>query len=199
MTLSDRADAYNAAYAGFQASHLRVVREQDGAVLYGTWLIGNDYRNKSTYYGAYPRGYLPRVQALFPDVRPARVLHAFSGSLPAGDYSRCDSVQDAEIQCRVEELPQHESFLRFGPWELIFADPPYSSADAEQYNTAMIDRKRATAALAQVTRVGGFMVWLDTCWPMFRKAEWRTVGRIALIRSTNHRVRLVSIFERQVA
>jgi hypothetical protein len=39
-------------------------------------------------------------------------------------------------------------------------------------------------------------VWLDQVWPMHRKDEWRTVGRILLQRSTNHRVRLVSIFER---
>jgi hypothetical protein len=33
-------------------------------------------------------------------------------------------------------------------------------------------------------------------WPMHRKDEWRTVGRIMLVRSTNHRVRCVTIFER---
>ena len=33
----------------------------------GTWIMGNDYRVKSSYYGGYPAGYLRRVRALFPD------------------------------------------------------------------------------------------------------------------------------------
>lgn len=198
MTLQDRADAYAAAFPQFAASHLHVVSEAGGPCLYGTWLLGNDYRVKSRYYGGYPKGYLERVMALFPGIQgPASVLHAFSGALPAGNYSRCDCAQEAELQCRVEELPQSESFRKFGPWCLVFADPPYSQADAEKYGTPMVDRRAATAALAAVTMRGGFLVWLDTTWPMFRKTEWRTVGRICLIRSTNHRVRLVSIFERQ--
>ena len=38
----------------------------DGRVV-GTWIMGNDYRVKSTYYGGYPAGYLRRIKALFPD------------------------------------------------------------------------------------------------------------------------------------
>jgi hypothetical protein len=53
------------------------------------------------------------------------------------------------------------------------------------------------AAIAQVIQPGLHLVWLDTVWPMHRKAEWRTVGRITLLRSTNHRLREVSIFERR--
>jgi len=56
------------------------------------------------------------------------------------------------------------------------------------------------AAWPRLVEEGGkpvlHLVWLDTVWPMHRKAEWRTVGRILLQRSTNHRARIVSIFER---
>jgi hypothetical protein len=48
----------------------------DGRVV-GTWIMGNDYRVKTGYYGGYPAGYLRRVRALFPEKR--RVLHIFSG------------------------------------------------------------------------------------------------------------------------
>ena len=44
-----------------------------------TWIMGNDYRVKSAYYGGYPAGYLRRIRALFPDKR--RVLHLFSGKV----------------------------------------------------------------------------------------------------------------------
>ena len=202
MTLQDRAAAYASAFPKFPASHLRVVREAGGDVLYGTWLIGNDYRNASSFYGSYPPGYLARVHALFPDVESIdtvqgrlTTLHVFSGSLPAGPYVRCDVRQPAECPCSVYDLQPG----RDGSYDLLLADPPYSAADAVHYATGMVDRRRAIAALARVARVGAHLVWLDTVWPMHRKAEWRTVGRINLIRSTNHRVRLVSIFERSHA
>jgi len=199
VTLLERAAAFARVFHDRPASHLQLVREQDHEVLYGRWVIGPDYRNKTKYYGAYPAGYIERVMALFPDVESLSlgdssvVLHVFSGSLPPGNYERCDSHQPAELQCSVYNLPNR--IWNFKPW-LVLADPPYSAADAEHYGTAMVDRRRAMAALAQVTRVGGHLVWLDTVWPMHRKADWRTVGRIALTRSTNHRIRDISIFER---
>lgn len=202
MTLSDRADAFNAAFPQWPAAHLRVVRERGGEVLYGTWLIGNRYRNASTFYGSYPPGYLDRVLAIFPDLwrpsaRQTDVLHVFSGSLPASPrYERCDVLQPAEIRSSVYDLPD---IILNGRPRLVLADPPYSSADATKYGTTMVHRHRACAALARVTDPGAFLVWLDGCWPMHAKREWRTVGRIAFIRSTNHRVRLISIFERQAA
>lgn len=42
----------------FVADHGRVV---------GTWIMGNNYRVRSGYYGGYPAGYLRRLRALFPD------------------------------------------------------------------------------------------------------------------------------------
>jgi hypothetical protein len=194
VTLLERAESYARAFAKFPASHLRLVRERGGECLYGTWLIGNDYRNKTRYYGAYPAGFLPRVEALFPDAE-GDVLHAFSGSLPAGNYTRCDvnPANGAELVCDVLELP---SVITHGGYRLVVADPPYSKADATKYATPMVNRGKATRALAGVTMPGGFLVWLDTVWPMFSGRLWRTVGRICLVRSTNHRVRMVTIFER---
>jgi len=194
MTLADRAAAHAAAFPTTPASHLSVGQEQGRDVLYGRWIIGNCYRNKTTYYGAYPAGYLPRVMALFPDAHPPHrhVLHMFSGSVPPGDYDRVDAVQPAEYQCSVYDFPA----LATGRYFLVLADPPYTTADAAKYGTPMIDRRRALAALAAVTMPGGFLVWLDTCWPIHSKTQWLTVGRIALTRSTNHRTRDITIFRR---
>ncbi len=196
MTLGERAAAFESAFPKWPASWPRLVKEQGRDVLYATWLIGNDYRNATKFYGSYPPGYLARVMALFPDSTiedSITVLHVFSGSLPAGPYLRCDCHQPAELQCSVYDLSRMDF-----DWlpRLVIADPPYSAADAERYGTAMIDRRRALSALAEVTEPGGHLVWLDQVWPMHRKAEWRTVGRITVVRSTNHRVRLASIFER---
>ena len=53
---------------------------EDGRVV-GTWIMGNNYRVKSGYYGGYPAGYLKRIRALFPDKE--NVLHIFSGKVDA--------------------------------------------------------------------------------------------------------------------
>jgi hypothetical protein len=196
----ERVRVYEASPAGiaFPSSRFTLVEEKGRPVAYARWLLGNDYRNRSTYYGAYPPGLMDRVRALFPDLSGRRrVLHVFSGSLPAGDYTRCDMnpANGAELVCDVLELP------RMTPqcWDLVIADPPYSAADAEHYGTPMIHRGRVLQALAAITRIGGYLAWLDTCWPMHRAEQWATVGRIVVTRSTNHRTRDLTIFQRRAA
>jgi hypothetical protein len=198
VTLHDRVCAFQRTYAKWPASWPRIVREQDRDVLYATWLIGNDYRNATKFYGSYPPGYLERVDALFPDALSIRTLHVFSGSLPSSRAWRLDinPKNEPDVVGSVYEVAHLFPGQSF---DLLLADPPYSAADAAKYETAMVDRRRALAALAQVTRVGGHLVWLDTVWPMHRKAEWLTVGRITIVRSTNHRIRMATIFERTTA
>jgi hypothetical protein len=195
-----RVDAYAASEPGrrFPGSIPRVGREQGRDVLYGVWLIGNDYRNRSGFYGAYPPGYLERVWALFPDVAAQQaagrrcVLHVFSGALPPGPYTRLDLKTACDIRGSVYDAPR---LVPFRP-RLVLADPPYSATDALQYGTPGVDRRRAMEALAMVVARRGFLCWLDTCWPMHSKGQWLTVGRIFVQRSTNHRVRVLSMFQR---
>lgn len=194
VTLVERAASYALAFPnGSDAAIPRVTQEKARPILYATWVIGNDYRNQTRYYGAYPASYLARVMAMFPDMTGPEILHAFSGSLPPGDYARCDSHQPAEFRCSVYDLPATAGSRRF---RLVLADPPYTASDAEKYGTPPVDRRRATAALAAVTSGGGYLAWLDTCWPMYSKRDWLTVGRIAVVRSTNHRIRMLTLFER---
>lgn len=172
--------------------------------LVGTWAIGAAWKNPNPLYGAYPRGYLQRVCAMFPDAR--QVLHAFSGGLTVEDAKAATpNAADVElVDLHGPEAGRHPTWRGSvldlptewtGRFDLVLADPPYSQADAERYGTAMPRRQHVTAALRRVTRAGGVLVWLDTCWPMHRKDVWRTWGHIGLVRSTNHRVRLVSMFE----
>lgn len=199
LTLAARCDAFTRAYAKWPASWPWLVREQDRDVLYAVWVIGNDYRNRSALYGAYPAGYLQRVAALFPDAGDD-ILHAFSGSLPPGPYSRLDLIDRVGVpDCRLHIGNIYDAptiFADRAPFGLVIADPPYSTEDAVHYGTPMVDRRRVMSALAGVTRPGGYLAWLDTVWPMHKKTQWLTVGRILIQRSTNHRVRALSIFER---
>lgn len=199
MTLQERCESFKAAFPDRPASWPYVTQEQDRDVIYGRWLIGQDYTNGSKLYGSYPHGYLDRLMALYPDIAGADILHAFSGSLPPGDYSRVDLVDRVGVpdlrfhQMSVYDVAQAWPSPQF---RLVAADPIYSREDAKRYGTPPVDRFRATAALASVTHPGGFCAWLDTCWPMHNKSQWVTVGRIAVTRSTNHRLRDLSIFER---
>jgi len=90
------------------------------------------------------------------------------------------------------ELPEQQ-----GRFDLVLADPPYSAADAVKYDCPAPNRGKILRALRQVTAKAGNLVWLDQVWPMHRKADWKTWGTIGLVRSTNHRMRLVSMFEAQ--
>src|ERR1700677_1685545 len=166
---------------------------EDGRIV-GTWIMGNDYRVKSEYYGGYPAGYLRRIRSLFPDKR--RVLHLFSGkvdlaALP-GDTVDINSdlsptfVDDAQ---RLENVP-------LGGYDLVLADPPYSVEDAERYQTTMIKRNKVLSALRGLSP-GAHVVWLDQVLPMYRKDAFDIDAVIGMVKSTNHRFRVVTIFRRR--
>jgi hypothetical protein len=192
VTLADRVDAFKQRFEN-PASHPWLTVEKGRACLYAVWVIGNDYRNKTEFYGSYPPSFLDRVMALFPDATPDQTLHVFSGSLPPGPYTRCDLRQPAELQCSVYDLPT----VAVGrTWQLVIADPPYTAADAMKYETPPVNSRLAFQALASVVPPGGFLPWLDTKWPMHSKRQWLTVGRILVQRSTMHRVRVCTIFQR---
>jgi hypothetical protein len=46
-------------YVGLTKFPRSLFISEDGRVV-GTWIMGNDYRVKSGYYGGYPAGYLRR-------------------------------------------------------------------------------------------------------------------------------------------
>lgn len=194
LTLADRALAYQLQFPECSDSVWIAGR---GRWLYGVWQLGAYYKNGSTYYGAFPHSFLDRVLALYPEIAPAEVLHVFSGSLPGGDYTRLDINPDcgAELVGSVYDV----GALTTKRFRLVIADPSYSAADAERYGTASIDRGRATNALADVLAPGGHLAWLDTAWPMHQKARWHYYGAISVIRSTNHRIRALTLFERKSA
>jgi SAM-dependent methyltransferase len=160
----------------------------------GIWILGNNYRTASKLYGAFPPRFLDRVMALFPEIGArSRVLHLFSGSLPPGPYVRVDvrKPMTPDLAGNAEALP-----FRDGSFDLVVADPPYSKQDAEKYDGHMPNRRKVLAEVARVVRKGGNLVWLDTMLPMFAKRNWNWWGAIGVVRSSNHRVRLVSCFER---
>lgn len=185
-TLEQRAACYAHAFPHYRASW-PVVWDR---WLSATWMLGNNYKG-SGYYGAYPPGYLPRLMALFPDC--GTVLHLFSGSLPKGPYTRLDSNPANQPEV-VADAHTMDTILPLNYFDLLCADPPYSKEDAVHYGTPMVNRRLVLQQAHRVLKPGGFLAWMDTILPMYRKAQWQHWGNLTLIRSTNHRVRLVSLF-----
>ncbi len=190
LTWQQRLDNYTK-WTGFPQS---MFVSPDGRV-YGTWIMGNDYRVKSTYYGGYPAGYLHRVRALFPD-RPY-ALHLFSGKVDTeampGDtvdinpHNHPTYLDDAQT---LKKVP-------LGLYGLVLADPPYSVEDSEHYQTTMIKRNVVMRALGEGLNPGAYVVWLDQVLPMYRKDQFSLEAAIGMMKSTNHRFRMVSIFRKR--
>lgn len=165
-----------------------------GHFVYGVWMVGNDYKNLTKFYGAYPRGLLKRYDSMLGWCD--KVLHLFSGSMPQSKkYTRFDMVQEADIAGDAHDLSK---FFDKESLNLCYADPPYNAKIAgERYGTPMIKRNTVMQELHKVLIPGGLVVWLDTTFPMFRKVEFQLIGTIGFIRSTNHLVRGIFIFRKR--
>lgn len=163
---------------------------EDGRVV-GTWIMGNDYRVKSAYYGGYPAGYLRRVRALFPDKR--RVLHLFSGKVDL-EALPGDTVDiNPRLNPTFIDDAQTLTAVPLDEYDLVMADPPYSIEDANRYRTTMVKRNRVMRALSRL-RPGAHVVWLDQVLPMYRKDVFAQEAVIGMWKSTNHRFRGITIF-----
>lgn len=190
LSLADRIASYEA-LSGFPGS---LFIGDDGRMV-GTWVMGNDYRVKSTYYGGYPPTYLRRIKALFPD--KVQTLHLFSGRVDRSEFpgatvdsnpaTEPDYIDDAH---RLENVPVED-------FDLVLADPPYSVEDCDHYQCTMVKRNVVMNALGKRLRPGAHVVWLDQVLPMYRKVDFRVEGYIGMVKSTNHRFRVVTIFCKQ--
>jgi hypothetical protein len=160
----------------------------------GTWIMGNDYRVKSAYYGGYPAGYLKRVAALFPDKK--RTLHLFSGMVDTVAFPG-DTV-DVNPDLKPTYLDDAQSLERvpLEQYDLVLADPPYSVEDADHYQTTMVKRNKVMRALEGLPE-DAHVVWLDQALPMYRKSAFDIEATIGMWKSTNHRFRGITIFRRR--
>lgn len=165
----------------------------DGRVV-GTWIMGNDYRVKSEYYGGYPAGYLKRVKALFPEKR--NVLHLFSGRVDLSAYPGDTVDINPDLNPTYLDDAQTLENVPLAGYDLVLADPPYSIEDCEHYGTSMISRNKVMRALGRLSE-GAHVVWLDQVLPMYRKDTFELQATIGMWKSTNHRFRGISIFCRR--
>tara|TARA_R100000654_G_scaffold31724_2_gene56687 strand:- start:1432 stop:1986 length:555 start_codon:yes stop_codon:yes gene_type:complete len=183
MDLQSRVDNYHEKYPKY--SKLIINRE----CIEGIWVMGNNYTTKTELYGAYPYSYLDRIYSLF-EFKPGATLHLFSGSLPdSPDYDKIDFNTGFNAETFSEIIP-HDTY------ELILADPPYSIEDCDHYGCCMVKRNLVFKQAHNVLKKGGHLVWLDQVLPNYKKTEFKIIGRIGMVKSTNHRFRVITIFEK---
>ncbi len=189
ISLKERADLYNAAFPKYSQ---QAWMQASDRWLWGVWMMGNNYKG-SGYHGSFPPGFLKRTMSMFPDAKD--ILHLFSGSLT-------DEVDGDRLDMNADTGPDicgdaHElSNLVKKEYDLIIADPPYSEEDANKYGTPMVNRNAVVKECIKVLKPGGYLVWLDMVYPMYSSKELQLVGTIGIIRSTNHRVRGVFIYQK---
>ena len=169
---------------------------EDGRVV-GTWIMGNDYRVKSSLYGGYPAGYLKRIKSLFPDKK--NVLHLFSGKVDLAMFPGKTVDINAELAPDYVDDAQKLTQVPLEVFDLVLADPPYSVEDCDHYQTTMIKRNTVMKALGERLQPGAHVVWLDQVLPMYRKDQFAIEALIGMCKSTNHRFRLISIFRKHGA
>jgi len=165
---------------------------EDGRVV-GTWIMGNDYRVKSSYYGGYPAGYLKRIRALFPEKR--NTLHLFSGKVDLETFPGETVDINPELRPTYVDDAQSLEKVPLEKYDLVLADPPYSIEDCERYGTSMVKRNLVMRALQRLSP-GAHVVWLDQVLPMYRKDAFSQEAAIGMWKSTNHRFRGITIFRR---
>ena len=187
MTWEDRIQSY-VQITGYPRS---LFIAEDGRVV-GTWIMGNNYQVKSGYYGGYPAGYLKRVASLFPDKK--RVIHLFSGQVDTRIMPGDTVDVRAELNPTYLDDAQTLENVPIESYDLIMADPPYSVEDAEHYGPSMVNRNKVMQALGVRATSGTHVVWLDQVLPMYRKDQWGIEAVVWLVKSTNHRFRVMVVF-----
>lgn len=200
LTLQDRATFYNKTFPTFAKQAPLFATER---WLLGVWMIGNDYRSKKKYYGEYPPKYLERIRSLFPDIDTE--LHLFSGSIEGNnekiitfDMKKQVKTEDGSIIIPniIGNAEQLSKYFPSNSQMLIIADPPYSDEDATHYGTPLVNRNKVVKECYSVLKKDGFLVWLDQVYPMYSSKYLKLIGTISVIRSTNHRVRVVFIYQK---
>jgi hypothetical protein len=159
----------------------------------GIWILGNDYRVQSLFFGGYPAGYLRRIKALFPDKN--KVLHLFSGKVDTSVIPGTTVDLNPDLNPDIVDDAQTLFKVPLEEYDLVMSDPPYSVEDSEHYKTSMVKRNVVMRNLGERLSPGTHVVWLDQVLPMYRKDEFCVEAVIGLVKSTNHRFRVVTIFK----
>jgi len=174
------------------------------------WILARaKLKDGKKYYGAYPGGFLERARALLGVTINDSLLHVCGGLARYYPYRRGFGPNDCTVDLDPTTEPTYLMDVRLGlagtlmswkAWPAILIDPPYTLDDADKYkpgrklfpgpNKLVED---AINAVRPGGRVGLLHYIVPRCPP---NAVF--VACIAVIVGFNNRVRVYSVFEREM-
>jgi hypothetical protein len=159
-------------------------------------MLGGNFRSDNRLYGSYPHRLAERVMSLFPECK--RIIHLFSGTIPASENVATYDIRkrfNPTIRDDVRNIVNHKDVFKKA--DIVIADPPYDDSDFEKYSEKPFNKRLVIHDLFKVMRAGAYLAWLDTKPQQYSSSEWKLIGYIAVITSTNRRVRLWQFLQRR--
>lgn len=123
-----------------------------------------------------------------------KVLHLFAGKVDTAVFPGVTVDINANLKPDIVDDAHTLTKVPLEDFDLVLADPAYSCEDTEHYGTPMVNRNLVVRTLGQRLRKGCHVVWLDQVLPMYRKDTFNTQAHIGMVKSTNHRLRVVTVF-----
>ena len=68
--------------------------------------------------------------------------------------------------------------------------------DCDHYKCSMIKRNVVFNECYKILQKEGILIWLDQVLPNYKKKEFKIIARIGMVKSTNHRFRIITIFKK---
>jgi hypothetical protein len=163
--------------------------------LYSIWMEGNYYKRKVAYHGAYPPSFLRRVKALFPNAK--KILHVFSGAVEKVDGEVTIDINPDTNPDVIGDAHKLSEYFPENFFQLAICDPVYNQEHAKIYGCKMPRTHLVMQELYKVVEPLGYVVWLSTHPPLYKRTQWELSGLIMLHCGTNRVVRAVTIMRRR--
>ena len=189
------------------ARHYNALKQKDASLTHMTqnslrlgWACG---RPMAKYKGAYPNGFLRRVDALMEVTDETKVLHLFSGSIQGRENEDTMDISEANNPTFVADA-RKEFPIESDTYDLIIADPPYDMTTTDGVKIDYSDKLWKTEYIKpyswvseaiRVLKPGGYLLVLHHLVYIQPKGATRC-GVVSITCGPNTRIRCLSIFRK---
>lgn len=160
-----------------------------------SWACG---RAMGQYQGAFPLGFLDRIQENVCDIRNgAKVLFPFGGTTPQrSNWTVNDINEDLDVDTHHDARNLPETWT--DKFDVVISDPPYSEHFADEYyDVEYPSPKEHFVEAARCVKPGGYFMILD--WLVYQNYSPNSLERENVIGVTSgpkQRIRALNIFRK---